>query len=771
MSSPAPSPSPTPPAGYKPGVAMPFIPPPPANTDAESHYDSIMQTTVLSIVPSGNRLSMRISSTAITSIGDLFAVTGGLVTYIPAGAPLPLPGTPPPTSPGAGSLVLQTWISDVNELKKILPGGVPAESHALYLNVTDTSVRAALTPMVQALAEKVLKGAWNQPSPPGGRADLEKNYLDRVLLGQVTVFVRPGDKIGEAAAPDPSINADHECTLVFKSNAGNELSPVLQLRGMPSYADDKWEHHPIAVALESVVVPVTMNLQFEVWNTTTKAFEKLPAGIAVDVLDYDPLSPNDLLDTQHTDSQGRVQFNFSRLDPVAGDQPDIFFLVHTNGASHAGLTLPEEWSTKGWKAVDGSPGYYEDFAGTQLGEPNQPLVFRIGVDFHLKLEYKHGLTGFFDPAPKGVPIEINTDPGGLPKMLTHTDEKGEVHDVLFDIEGEDDLFFHVDFEMQDDPSIHLRRTRVQMDPSGWNTFWDDADRTPDSYHPDLDHTSIGTQTTPAKLTCTVNERNVALYFLKIVREWSTFFFLITDGAWWSVEDLVIFRDIIPPATLSFSWPVQNVHIHPSAHWDRDTIVHELTHQVVWQQADYSTLGIAVEARLIGHWSFFGELSLYHNDDLLLNNEQAFIEGWPEFIAGIFSGTSAPCSPTIKTSPLRTDRNTSAGTLGPPPNNRGESVEGAFANGLWTVFQQHVVQDPSGFNVQVTESINGDITRQPFLMNPGVRSRFLSMIWQPLNALAPLNNPTTTDYIARIQAGNTADWPAIQATLQKFNMAF
>jgi hypothetical protein len=768
----SPPPTPAPPAGYKPGVAMPFIAPPPQGTSPEGYYNNIMETTTLTVVPSGNRLSMTISSTTIPTIGDLFAVTGGLVTYIPAGASLPLPGTPPPPSPGAGSLVLETWIGDLYELKKILPGGVPPEFYALYLNVTDTSVRAALTPMVQALTQKMLKAAWNQPSPPGNRADLEKNYLDRVLLGQVTVFVKPGDKIGEAA-PATAIPSDHECTLVFKNNAGNELSPVLHLRGMPSYADEKWEHHPIAVALESVVVPVNINLQFEVWNTTTKAFEKLPAGIAVDVVDYDPLSPNDLLDTQHTDSLGRVQFNFSSLDPVSGDQPDIFFLVHTNGASHAGHTLPEEWSTKGWKAVDGSPGYYEDFAGTQLGESGQPLVFRIGVDFHLKLEYLNVASGIKDPAPKGVPISLRNIQSGGPALLTeHTDGKGEVHGVLFNIEAEDDLHFHVEFELEDDNSIHLKRTRVLMDQPGWSTFWDDADRTPTSYYPDLDQTSIGTQTTPAKLTCTVNERNVALYLLKIVREWNTFFFLVTDGAWTGIEDLLIFRDVIPPATLSFSWPVKNVHIHPNAHWNRETIVHELSHQVVWQQADYSTLGIAVEARLLGNWSFFGELSLYHSDNLFLNNEQAFIEGWPEFIAGIFSGSSTPYSPKTKTSTLRTETNTIVpGGLGPPPNNRGESVEGAFANGLWSVFQEHVVKDPFAINAEVVESINGDITREPWLMNPAVRSRFLSMIWQPLNALAPLDNPTTTAYIARIQAGNTADWPAIQATLRNFNMAF
>jgi hypothetical protein len=116
-------------------------------------------------------------------------------------------------------------------------------------------------------------------------------------------------------------------------------------------------------------------------------------------------------------------------------------------------------------------------------------------------------------------------------------------------------------------------------------------------------------------------------------------------------------------------------------------------------------------------------------------------------------------------------------LGPPPNNQGESVEGAFANGLWRIFERHVVTPGVSANAHIPESVNGNIlSTAPWLTNSAVRDRFLDMIWRPLKDLRPqagqpAPNLSTTTMISMIKNRNLAIWPALQPELQAFNMAF
>jgi hypothetical protein len=185
----------------------------------------------------------------------------------------------------------------------------------------------------------------------------------------------------------------------------------------------------------------------------------------------------------------------------------------------------------------------------------------------------------------------------------------------------------------------------------------------------------------------------------------------------------------------------------------------MSHQIMWKEVNFSTLGIAYEF-------FFGDLAGYHHTDLLDNPEHALIEGWAEFIEAVFEGSTTP--PYSVTTVF--DSNGSTFPLGPPPNNRGESVEGAFANGLWAIFQNHVVASGSA---HVPESSNGDImttTAAAYLRNTAVRNRFLSMVWRPLKDLRPMSNPTSTAMIEKIKSRNSAVWHRLQPELQAFNMA-
>jgi hypothetical protein len=536
--------------------------------------------------------------------------------------------------------------------------------------------------------------------------------------------------------------------------------------------------------------------------------------------------------------------------------------LHLNGRSHAGHTLPQLWSTKGWLATDGSPGCLENFNGTQLGDAATPVVFRVGLDWHVRLTYEdksksgpigtitvadgsttvtgtgtafqnyhkgrtlrvagepigyvidtvssttgivlkqsykgatagvtlHGQSYTIDPpATKDIPVAIHTGrphpPSAPAKQRLRTDDKGEAHGVIFDIQGEETVYFRVYFEIED-ASINLPRGSVEMpvgpetDYLSWLTYFLDDDQ---MYFPDMQQTSVGSFNDPRLLRCTTDDRNVALYFLKILRELSLFLFHVTGGAWAGVNNLVIHRYLLPPANRSFSWPVGSVWLRQHNHWDRSTIVHELSHQVVWKEAGYSTLDIALEARLLGNWAFFGSLELWHDFDLFANPEQALIEGWPEFIAAIFAGTRTPPY-AFNVNPVTLQREVfdpggTIHTLGPPPNGRGESVEGALANGLWAIFEKFIVTSTDltavgATSAHVPESLNGDITASGtpgswVAPNPGVRDRWFAMIWEPLQSLRSDSDQGVTALLDDMRMRNPTDWHLLQPELQAFNMA-
>jgi hypothetical protein len=279
----------------------------------------------------------------------------------------------------------------------------------------------------------------------------------------------------------------------------------------------------------------------------------------------------------------------------------------------------------------------------------------------------------------------------------------------------------------------------------------------------VDRTSVGTQAAPRVLRTAGDDRHVALFMLKHLRELSTFLFHMTSGTWPGFqEELTFFRTSI--SGTAYSWPVGSVNIPPSDHFNRDTIIHEMTHQVFWQELNVSTFDIAVEAA-------FGGLILNHFSAMHSNTEHAIIEGFPEFLAAVFTATADPAHNIVNIAEKDFSNPRPLGP--PPPDNRGERVEGAFANGLFAVFWRHVLGHPVfPGGPLVAPSVNGDITAAtPFLADPGARARFMSMIWLPFRDLRPNSDKRTTDMIARMLARNPAQAAALRAELQRFNLAF
>ncbi|HEV7377140.1 MAG TPA: IPT/TIG domain-containing protein [Pyrinomonadaceae bacterium] len=535
----------------------------------------------------------------------------------------------------------------------------------------------------------------------------------------------------------------------------------------------------------TVVDAIFIHLQFEVFNLKTGAFQTLPAGINVDMMDKDPAS-DDLVARQPTNAAGRVFFNLPDLSQSGESDPDIFFLVHANGIKHAENTLPAKWSTSGWLAADNTTtGLQPNFIGPTLGTPSSPIVFRIGLDFHAQLKYHVDAgtrVGNDDPAPKGVLVKLMQEEIGPDRELLslRTRENGLIDGISFDAEAGRTFYLHIQFEMQDS-DINLKRTRFTTSPfippiadialpAGSTLEWDTntADGGTIQEFKSQRSTSIGTVGVggvPAPFLCTAGNRNVALYILKVLREEAVFFFKVTQGDWKGVEVAVS-----PTAPVrAFSAPVNRIQLKfPDDRWDRETVAHEMAHQVMWETVNFSTLGIIYEAFVPGQ-----DLVLNHSENLMANPEQALIEGWAEFVEAIFEGSGTP--PFSVSSLIDTSSKAVTGGLGPPPKNRGELVEGALANGLWAIFENHVAARRAPLNARLPESADGDVTvTAPWIKTPDVQRRFLSAIWRPLKTLAPLPNPNSTNLLASIKTENsktTSDnWHVLLPELEAFNMS-
>jgi hypothetical protein len=545
----------------------------------------------------------------------------------------------------------------------------------------------------------------------------------------------------------------------------------------------------------TVVDNIFIHLQFEVFKLTPPSvFVPLPQGVTVDLM-AEGASGAPVIASRPTDASGRVRFNLTDLNASGRPDPDIFFVARTNRRNHAGHTLPKEWSTKGWMAADNTtPGLQPAFSGPALGTPSAPIVFRVGLDFHAQLKYHvdaGARVGNDDPAPIGIFVELMQEEIGPDRALLdlQTTAGGKIDGVSFEAEAGRTFYLRVIFQIEDLPNglKAARFTRVPgvlpgidiVTPAGTPMFWDSNDSDADKKEfKDNRNTSIGTVAAPENFLCTLDDRNVALYLLKSLRELNLFLSKMTQGDWKGVEVAVT-----PTAPVrAFSWPVNRIQLgFPDDRWSRETITHEMGHQVMWEVVNFRSVGIFYEGSL-------GQLQLNHQENLMANSEQALIEGWAEFIEAIFQSTATPgVSPFPASPPYRvlslvsppsipfTTPPTVPGGLGPPPLNRGENVEGALANGLWAIFDNHVAALPGPLTALVPETADGEVAvTAPWILTRDIQLRFLSQIWRPLKALRPLNNPNSTLLFAEIRNKNSSapndTWHLLLPELQAFNMA-
>jgi hypothetical protein len=497
-------------------------------------------------------------------------------------------------------------------------------------------------------------------------------------------------------------------------------------------------------------------LQFECWNERTNAFETLPADVPVELVHYNSVLANKVLDTQKTDAKGCVEFETSDLQKKnGGSLPSIFFLAKTKGISIGPNKLPDEWPTKAWKARDGQPGFWKEFVGNRLGDAGTPLVFRIGLDFHVRWTYERPRHTGDGVACEGMPVTIYVSSGR--KKDLKTDKNGEIHGLVLDIPQEPlKVNFEIWFQVEDS-RINLPRTKVMTDwGMRWDTGYPDDDRFLISDSTEL---SIGTQSSPRIIRAKTKERNVAFYFLKIAREWAAFFYYITDHAWTGVTELQMNTTCVSGSWNAFSWPVGTVNIGSDHHWSRGTLIHELSHQVMWKESAISSL--AVGGYVVN--CFDDDLKLKHSRPRLTNELHALIEGWAEFVDFVFNGGPFAFTQSPDGSSLLLDGSKLRGPL-----NQGQKVEGAFANALFDMFRFYVTGDAT--KTPIPETLNGDLLGvAPWIDSKPVKDRFKAMIWDPLKDLASQSRKDTPAFIAKMRSMHPAGWHALVGHMQTWNV--
>ena len=782
--------------GYTPICHMPIIPAPTDESiDPTTYYNSLG----INITPENLGVDgLKFEVTGLTS-PQLYTMTGGVVHYIPGGDLLPDGIT---TSPGEGSVVLKTHTIDITDLNDKLPGGIPVMAYSMYLNIKESTVRTALTPFLDSLPTKILDLAWSEvESTDPSTIDIvtkKASFLDQVMIGQKELFVEGGTTIGDI---DLNTVSNTEFTLRFALHAVDTgsifpISPLLFLQLFPNFAGSVWTNHPLITATNSLPVPVDMYIKFEVWNPGG-GYLPVDAGLEVQLMNYNP-SPlfDNILSSSFTDVNGVAHFSYTDQTEYPWpftSPPDIYFKVINpvcsglsftlpSGVSIPPFTLPSEWQTKtiangtaNWQSVSGADGYYDNFIGTQLGSLTNPLTFRIGIDFHLEIEYVHPKKTITESLLKGVLINLNTSTSS-PKseeeaVLSSYVEKvstrmvasnGKLDGIFFDIQPEEDIFFQVLFNMED-TDFNIQNTTID-DNSNFaasnnytGAWFSSINQLGQKLFDNIRVNSIGSFLVPEYLLIQNPNAQVAIYALKLWRELSSFLWYMTDKDWEGLELKIHLYgpgDFLAPLGITmsqlapFSAPIGHIYMTLNkTFWTRDTFIHEMSHQLMWVESNYNSYSDII----LGFLADIINSGSYHYDNLLSNPRRALTEGWARGIEAIFE--NKPISDSTFTN-MAVGATGVFTTLGPTmfiPINEGEKSEGAFANTIYYIFWNQVVQGITSISA-LKESTNGDIAQSnPWIATnqPSLSNEFKALIWEPLKALnaAGLTNiPESTDML-------------------------
>jgi len=746
---------------------MPVVAPPAAG------YDPVRDAGLVraGLNPDGS-LAVQVSDPARA---DLYAMAPGSVWFVPGGKELPTFGRE--LSPGEGTIVLLVDPAMVLQLEKTMATGLRPATQILYMRVKAETVLAAMRSLVEEAGDTEFRVLYRQatgvdPPPGASRDDLTGDIVEAAMAGGVKLYAKGGALLGKAALADGAAAggpAEFALRFLDGSDPRQDLAPASCLRVFASQGGERWRGHPLLQAISDTIPrPVDVCVRFEAYNVTNRRYDSVGAATVEMRNDRNGA----LLASGTTSGEGVVEFhlgNIEAMETPEDREPDLYFVVRpAAGTRIDDRDLPAKWSTKGWQAVDGLPGLLERFAGVQIGFPDRPVVFRVGLDIHVAFNYilREDRENPRKAPPK-IPVEVEVGDATYDGFTT--DPNGELHAGFLNVNAGDDVSFRLPLETTDD-AIHLPRSVTDFLP--WDTCGED-----NGYFPDHAAPCIGSLEEPAVVRADDDESNVGLFWLMTLREFQMFLFHMIGGDQWDgIEGLRMETAIVGRSS---AWQRGTVDFTREDCWSRNVIFHELGHQVMWKAFDYSTPGIL--------WAGISQYATKHTARMVVNPQHAFWEGWPEFLqmalgnldavpflAGAAGQTALnPFLPPDDT--VVDDNEHLAGRLWDTPN-RGESIEGAVATALLRIFRRFVVA-PDGDAVQLCRmSDNGNIVndRTQWLLNQEVQNRFRDLIWSPFYEMhqLPTEQQTSTTFLRKIASRpNYEDrWHRIRAELNALNTA-
>jgi hypothetical protein len=299
-------------------------------------------------------------------------------------------------------------------------------------------------------------------------------------------------------------------------------------------------------------------------------------------------------------------------------------------------------------SLDGATGIYTRFLYfNRNASANQPLPERVRVCL---MDYN---------PPPATDREVH--------CMRIINPRGDVIIPTKVWEDDDDLYFKV-FMQREKPDVQVQYGATERDVE-WSTK---ANQATNGYFENLKATHIGLPSQPIVYTIQENDldndgwSNDACFIIRTIQEIHQWYVNQLNIPWDGVEDLdaeigVAFESWSPPTSNTIALNDARNH-----QWDRGTIAHEYSHQVMYNLSHNPMILDVLYAFIMGEIPSHYMVKESHPDT-------AMLEGWAEFIEWAFTGAPAA------------GRNRFwLGEDGNGTNNSGEVVEGAVANALFDI---------------------------------------------------------------------------------------
>ena len=231
----------------------------------------------------------------------------------------------------------------------------------------------------------------------------------------------------------------------------------------------------------------------------------------------------------------------------------------------------------------------------------------------------------------------------------------------------------------------------------------------------------------------------------------------------------VYTDLAVP----FAFPIGTIFMTVNkAHYDRTTFIHEMAHHIMYIEANFDSIS-DIAFQFVYDVATTGQ---YHADKLLSDPKRALLEGWPRGIDAIFEYTPIPEYYFVNNNLWDglVEQNTNLGPNVLIPVDRGERSEGAFANILFFIFWNQVVNGLAPIN-RLSESTTGDIAENNAWIKDHklmLSNLFKLYIWEPLKNLDAsgfMNAPETTEMLENILSNDVFVRHKLLKEMERWNI--